>query len=144
MANTFTPVYMRNVDLILGDAAVGQNFKCQLRSVTLNPNVNVAKVKALCPEGSYAAVDDPEWELQLGYLYGTETDVARQVLGDFLIEHHGEKVPFHFRAKSGGAGWTGVVTLLAGPIGGGQGDWSEGSVNLPLEGQPTPVLAVTP
>ena len=144
MANTFKPIHMRNVDLILGDEATGPNFKCQLRSVTLNPNVNVARTKALCPEGTYSAVDDPEWELQLGYLYGTDSDALKKVLGDYLLENHGDQVPFYFRPVAGGAGFTGTVTVVAGPIGGSQGDWSEGSVNLPLDGQPTKVAAPAP
>lgn len=138
---TFAPIRMKNVDLILGDPATGENFKCQLRSITLSPDANVARAKTLCPTGQYSDVDEAEWELQLGYLYGTESDALREVLGDFLIENHGEKMQFTFRPVSGGAGYSGTVTIVAGAIGGGQGDWSEGSVNLPLEGQPTPVAA---
>lgn len=139
---TFAPIRMKNVDLIIGDVATGPNFKCQLRSITLSPDSNVARVKTLCPSGQFSDVDDAEWELQLGYLYGTESDALKEVLGDFLIEHHGEKMPFTFRPVSGGAGYSGTATVVAGAIGGGQGDWSEGTVNLPIEGQPAPVAAV--
>lgn len=141
MANTFTPIVMKNVDLILGDEATGTNYKCQLRSIKLDPDVNVIKTKTACPEGQYSNVDDPEWTLNLGYLDGTDS-TGTATLAEFLREHHGEKMPFFFRPISGGKGYTGTVTLIAGSIGGGVGEFQENSVGLPLDGQPEPVAAV--
>lgn len=140
MPATWTPIYMRDVDLILGPTLTGLNYKCQLRSVTLTPDVNVTRIKTLCPTGQYAAVDDPEWSLDLGYLYGTST-VADESLADFLLANTAELMAFEFRPVSGGAGYTGTVTIIPGPIGGEQGSFSEQSVSLPVEGQPVPAPA---
>lgn len=130
----FKPLYMKDVDLVLGDDATGQNFKCQLRSVTLTPDANIERIKTLCPTGQFANVDDPEWNLELGYLYGT--DDAGQSLADYLLENSGQQVDFQFAPISGGAGYQGTVTLVPGPIGGEQGSFSEQSVSLPVDGQP--------
>ena len=137
---TWTPIYMRDVDLILGPTLTGKNYKCQLRSVTLTPDVNVTRIKTLCPTGQYSASDDPEWSLDLGYLYGV-SDTADEALADFLLEHGGEQMEFTFRPVAAGAGYTGTVTIIPGPIGGEQGSFSEQSVSLPVQGQPTSVAA---
>lgn len=137
----FTPLFMRDVNLILGDvAAGGADFQCQARSVVLTPDVTVTKIKTLCPDGQFADVDIPEWTLTVGYLYGSATtpDVS---LADYLLANSGDKVDFEFRPVSGGAGYTGKVTLLPGPIGGDQGSFSEQSVDLPVDGQPAAVAA---
>lgn len=140
----FKPIMMKDVDLILGDESTGTNFKCQMRSITLKPNVSVQKLKTLCPDGRYADVDDPEWDLELGYAYGEDdgTATTTEVLAEFLLENSGTKKPFAFRPRSGGKGYKGIVTLLPGPVGGSQGAWMEGSVTLPLEGQPEILAAV--
>lgn len=140
----FRPVMMKDVDLTLGDEATGTNFKCQLRSVTLTPSAQMQRMKTLCPDGQYADVDAPEWNLEIGYAYGVDDGKATvtQVLADYLLEGHGTKVPFTFRPIAGGAGYTGTVTLIAGPIGGSQGAWAEGSVTLPVDGQPTEAVAL--
>jgi len=132
----FKPIMMKDVDLILGDGNV--NFKCQARSVTLKPDAGVQKLKTLCPAGRYADVDDPEWELEIGYAYGYDDGEATvmDVLANFLLANHGTKMDFTFNPKSGGVGYTGEVTIVAGPVGGSQGSWMEGSVTLPLDGQP--------
>lgn len=133
----FTPLYMKDVDLVLGSDATGFNFKCQLRSVTLTPDANVERIRTLCPTGQFANVDDPEWTLELGYLYGSVSnpDVS---LADYLLENAGEIVDFQFAPIAGGPGYQGQVTLVPGPIGGEQGSFSEQSVSLPVEGQPQP------
>lgn len=134
---TFTPYYAKDVDLILGDEATGTNFKCQLRSVVLTPDSNTERIKTLCPDGQYSNVDDPEWSLDLGYLNGDDPD--DEALADYLLENQGEKVPFWYAPVSGGEkGYTGICTLLPGPIGGEQGSFSEQSVSLPVDGQPEP------
>ncbi|WP_293787072.1 hypothetical protein [uncultured Aeromicrobium sp.] len=137
----FQPLYMKNVDLVLGDEATGTNFKCQLRSVTLTPDTSVTKIKTLCPTGQYADTDEPEWDLELGYLYGRDTEDARKALARFLLENAGQKMPFEFLPWSGDQteGYTGTVTIVPGPIGGEQGSFSEQSVTLPLDGQPKPI-----
>lgn len=138
----FKPLFMKNVDLILGDVATGDNFKCQLRSVNLDPDTNTVKAKTLCPEGQFAEVEDPEWTLNLGYLYGSVIGTGQPAaLADYLLENKGDKVDFMFRPISGGIGYRGTVTLIAGGIGGDQGGFSEKSVALPLDGQPLKVAA---
>jgi len=134
----FKPIMMKDVDLILGDESTGPNFKCQARSVTLKPNASMQRMKTLCPDGRYADVDDPEWDLEIGYAYGYDDGQAdvTTVLADFLMANHGTKVDFTFRPRAGGIGYSGEVTIMAGPIGGSQGAWMEGSVTLPLDGQP--------
>ena len=139
----FKPIMMKNVDLILGDESTGPNFKCQLRSVKLTPKADVQKLATLCPDGRYVDVADPEWDLELGYAYGYDdgTGTTVQVLADFLLANHATKVPFIFRPRSGQDGYSGQVTILTGPIGGTQNGWMEGTVTLPVDGQPT-TLAV--
>jgi hypothetical protein len=137
MIMAFDPYYAKNVDFVLGEEATGYNFKCQLRSVTLTPDVNTERIKTLCPEGQFSNVDDPEWTLELGYLFGNVTDAVNdQSLADFLLDHMGEKMPFYYAPRAGGSGYTGTVTILPGPIGGEQGGFSEQSVSLPVDGQP--------
>ena len=141
----FQPILMKNVDLVLGDESTGTNFKCQLRSVQLTPDTQIQKLKTLCPDGTYGDVDQAEWNLELGYAYGRDVPAgstpATVILADFLMANHGAKVPFEFRPVSGGPGYGGTVTLVAGPVGGSQGAWMEGTVTLPLDGQPTAVAA---
>lgn len=139
----FKPYMMKDIDLILGDEAVGPNFKCQVKSVKLTPSVNIVKTKTACPTGQYSAADDPEWTLELGYVYGADDAVTpAPVLADYLIYHVGEKLPFLFRPIAGGRGFSGTVTVVPGSIGGEVGAFSDQSVQLPLEGQPLPVEAV--
>lgn len=134
----FEPLYMKDIDLILGTEALGTNFKCQLRSVTLTPDVNVTRTKTLCPTGQYSNVDDPEWNLDLGYLYGRDVTEEEAALAQYLLANQGEKVDFFFAPWAGDAGYSGIVTLIPGPIGGEQGNFAEQSVQLPLDGQPEP------
>lgn len=137
MATSFVPLYMKDVDLILGDEATGTDYACQLRSVTLTPDTNVERIKTLCPDGQFSNVDDPEWNLDLGYLMGTDPDNGS--LADYLLENSGEKVAFFFAPSAGEEpGYQGMVTLVPGPIGGEQGSFSEQSVSLPVDGQPEP------
>lgn len=139
------PIFMKDVDLILGDEATGPNFKCELKSVQLNPDTNTVKTKTLCPTGQYAEVEDPEWTLEIGYLnFDEATSEGGLTLADFLLDNKGQKVPFVFRPKAGGRGYKGTVTLVAGGFGGEQGNHSEGSVQLPLDGQPERIGAVVP
>ena len=140
----FAPLKMKNVDLILGDEATGTNFKCQLRSVTLTPDTNITRIKTLCPEGQFANVDDPEWTLNLGYLYGTDAEAAASALGEYLRVNAGDQVDFFFAPNAGGPGYSGVVTLVPGALGGEQGGFSEQSVALPVEGQPAAWEGIDP
>ena len=139
----FKPYMMKDVDLILGDEATGPNFKCQVKKVTLNPEVNIQKVKTACPDGQYSAAGDPEWTLEIGYLYGSDNGAgaAAPILSDYLLDNVGTDVPFLFRPTSGGPGYSGTVTLVPGAIGGEQGNFSEQTVNLPVQGQPAKVAA---
>lgn len=130
----FTPIYMKDVNLFLGEEALGDDFKCQTRSITLTPEANTTRIKTLCPTGSYANVDQAEWTLEIGYLVGTDT--TQDNLGDWLLEHEGEKVEFFVALQSGGPGYTGVVTVTPGAIGGEQGNFSEQTVQLPMDGRP--------
>lgn len=137
----WTPIYMRDVTLILGPTVTGIDYKCQLRSVALTPDTNVTRIKTLCPTGQYSAVDDPEWSLDLGYLYGISA-TPDESLADFLLANVAQLVDFEFRPVADGAGYTGKVTIVPGPIGGEQGSFSEQSVSLPVEGQPVAVTAL--
>lgn len=140
----FTPIFMKNSKLVLGDYATGTAYECQLRSITLTPEANVARTKTLCPQGQYSEVEDPEWTLELGYLGGNVTGGSAEALADYLLEHHGDKIAFHFEpAKGQGSGYSGQVTIVAGGIGGEQGNFSEQSVSLPLDGQPVKYEADT-
>lgn len=133
----FTPIYMKDVNLILGDVATGTDYKIELRSVTLTPDSNVTRIKTLDPAGQFSNVDAAEWSLDLGYLGGSYDDAdARQSLQDYLLAQAGNKIPFAFAPRSGGPGYQGTVTSVPGPIGGDQGSFSEQSVSLPIDGQP--------
>lgn len=140
---TFQPLYMKNVDLVFGDPVTGTNFKCQATSVNLTPDTNITRIKTLCPTGQYANVDDPEWTLAVGYLFGSMTTGTgtQTAFADYLLANQGTAVPVLFRPIAGGAGYSCTVTLLAGEIGGEQGSYSSKTVSLPVTGQPTPVAA---
>lgn len=132
----FRPLYMKDVNLILGEEATGTDFKCQLRGVTLTPDTNITRIKTLCPDGQFAEVDSAEWTLELGYLFGDDDVAPDKALAQYLLANAGDKVPFFFAPRAGGDGFRGTVTLLAGALGGDQGSYSEQSVSLPLDGQP--------
>lgn len=141
----FKPVYMKDSNLILGDEATGRDYKIELRSITMTPDVNTSRIKTLDPEGQFSEVDAAEWSLELGYLGGSwDTADAKQSLQDYLLEHAGEKIPFFFAPRAGGAGYQGNLSLLPGAIGGDQGSFSEQSVTLPIDGQPKTWAGVTP
>lgn len=139
----FKPYVMKNSDLILGDVALGPNFKCQMKSVKLTPETNISRTKTACPTGQYSAVDDPEWNLELGYLVGDDDETApvTEALAEFLLENAGEEMPAMFRPVAGGDGWSMIVTIVPGPFGGTVGEFSEESVTLPVKGQPEKVAA---
>lgn len=140
VADGFQPYVMKDVDLILGDEAAEVNFKCQMRSVVLTPSVDIQRIKTACPTGQFAAVDEPEWNLDLGYLFGKHATDQMRALGRWLIENNGEQLPFLVRWLAGEEeGYTGTVTVVPGPVGGSYGQFSEQSVSLPLEGQPVPL-----
>lgn len=134
----FQPLYMKNINLILGDEATGTDFRCQLRSAVLTPDVNIVRIKTLCPDGQYANVDDPEWNLDLGYLYGRDATTPQRALGEYLRANAGTKAEFYFAPVAGEDGYSGTVTIVPGALGGEQGSFSEQSVSLPLDGQPIP------
>jgi hypothetical protein len=142
----FKPIVIKDADLILGVVATGTNFAIQLTSITLTPDVATERIKTAKPAGRYSSVDDPEWSLDLGYVYGYDDTTADEALAAYLLDHTGEQVPFTFRPISGASGApeiSGTVTLLAGAIGGDQGAFSTQTVSLPVEGQPT-IGAVAP
>lgn len=140
----FKPIMMKHVDLILGDPATGPNFKCQVRQIKLAPSSSPQKLKTACPEGRYADVSDPEWDLEVGYAYGFDNGEGDpvEILSDFLMDRAGTKVPFLYRPQAGGRGYAGEVTIMAGDIGAQVDAWMEGSVSLPVDGQPRRVDAV--
>jgi len=134
----YEPLYMKDVDLILGTEAEGTNFKCQLRSVALTPDVNVTRIKTLCPTGQFSNVDDAEWNLEVGYIFGRDVTDDEAALAQYLLANQGNKVDFFFAPWAGEDGFSGIVTLIPGGIGGEQGSFAEQSVQLPLDGQPEP------
>ena len=87
-------------------------------------------------------MSDPEWDLEIGYAFGKDADGVMEALADYLLDNHGTKQDFLFRPVAGGAGYSGEVTIIAGPIGGTVDQWMEGSVTLPLDGQPAAAAAV--
>lgn len=141
----FKPYFMKNVDLILGDEAdTTPNFKCQVRSVKLNPDVSIQRVKTACPTGQYSDMDDPEWTAELGYLYGMDDGAGgpSEILADYLLAHMGETQTITFRPVAGGKGYQGQVKIVPGVIGGEYGSFSDQTVSLPMDGQPVPIAAV--
>ena len=139
----FKPITLKNVDLVLGDATTSNQFKCQLKSVKLIPEVNIIKEKTACPKGIYSEVDNPDWNLELGHLTGVDTETATNALSEFLRVHHGEKIAFAFRPFSGDykGGYKGKVTIVATELGGAVGGMNTATVQLPLDGQPAPLTA---
>lgn len=139
----FQPIVLKNVDLVLGDTGDSTNFKCQLKSVKLIPDVNIIKEKTACPAGTYSEVENPEWNLELGHLTGRDSEAAdaAKALTEYLRLHSGEKSSFAFRPYSGDhiGGYKGKVTLVATEIGGAVGGMNTATVQLPLDGQPEPL-----
>lgn len=136
---TFKPIVIKDADLILGDEATGTDFGIQLTSIVLTPDVATERIKTAKPAGRFSSVDDPEWSMDLGYVYGYDDTTAESALAAYLLANNGTQVPFTLRPISGLVGApeiTGTVTLVAGGIGGDQGAFSTQSVSLPVEGQP--------
>ncbi|MFV0446392.1 MAG: hypothetical protein ACK5Q5_22695, partial [Planctomycetaceae bacterium] len=141
----FKAILIKNADVILGDiGTIGANFKLQVRSVRLTPNTNVQTIKTVDPQGVFSETDTTEWVLEIAYLDGYDDGegTAAELLSQFLFDHSGELLPFEMRARSGGRGWSGDVRIIPGGSGGGQGEWGEQTVSLPLDGQPTKLAAV--
>lgn len=139
----FEPLFFKNIDLVLGDAQESTQFKCQVKSAKLSPDVNIVKEKTACPTGQYAEVEDPEWTLEVGYLVGRDKDAAAKALAEYLRVHAGQKVPFALRPWSGQyqGGYKGKVTIIPGELGGELGSFASSSVKLPLDGQPVPLTS---
>lgn len=137
----FMPIMMKDAYLRLGDESTGPVVDVQTTSITLKPSAGVQRLKTLSPEGRFSDADDPEWELEVAYSHGENVagGTTDTVLADYLLANHGQKLDFLFRPRNGGKGYAGVLTAIAGPIGGKQGAWMEGSVTLPVEGQPVAV-----
>jgi hypothetical protein len=135
----FQPIVLKNADLELGTAAAGTDYGLQLTSITATPDVAVERIKTVKPEGRFASVDEPEWSLDLGYLYGYDDAAAEDAaFTEYLMNHNGEIVDFTFRplhAVAGSPEYTGQCRLVAGPLGGDQGAFSTQTVSLPVEGQ---------
>lgn len=137
----FKPITLKNMDLVLGDASESTQFKCQIKSAKLIPEVSIIKEKTACPKGIYSEVDNPDWNLELGHLTGVDVDQAEAALTEFLRVHHGQKMSFAMRPFSGDykGGFKGKVTLVATEIGGAVGGMNTATVQLPLDGQPEPL-----
>lgn len=140
----FQPYFMKNIDLIIGDeAGTTPNFKCQVKSCKLTPDVSVQRVETACPNGQFADMGNPTWTAELGYLYGSDDGVGTvaTVLADYLLAHVGETQTITFRPIAGGKGYQAELKIVPGTIGGDYGAFSEQSVSLPILGQPTPIAA---
>lgn len=137
----FQPIMLKNMDLVLGDASESHQFKCQIKTAKLVPDVNIVKEKTACPTGVYAEVETPEWNLEVGHLTGRDVEDALNALSEFLRVHSGEKMPFALRPWSGDhqGGYKGHVTLVATELGGQVGSMNTATVQLPLDGQPEPL-----
>ena len=145
----FAPIFMRASDVKIGavtagvpdDEATATAYECEVRSVLFTPDASTERVKTLCPSGSYANVSAAEWSVEIGYLVG-ETD-SGTTLSEWLFDHQGEKAIVYFRPVSGGdTGMSAIVTVVAGPYGGEEGGFSEQSVTLPVDGQPSKLAAI--
>ena len=135
----FRPYVMKNIDLVIGDEALGPNFKCQVRSAKLTPEVDVQRTTTACPTGQYAEVGDPQWTFEIGYLSGDDNGVVPVVeaLAEFLLENAGEQLPVTFTPRSGEPDrWQFDVKIVPGAFGGEVGQFAEESVQLPVIGQP--------
>lgn len=140
----FKPYFMKDVDLIIGDEAdTTPNFKCQVKSVKLTPDVSVQRVETACPNGQFADMGNPVWTAELGYLYGEDdgTGTVATVLADYLLAHMGETQVLTFRPHAGGKGYQASIKIVPGVIGGEYGSFSDQSVSLPILGQPVPIVA---
>jgi hypothetical protein len=120
----------------------GTSYECEVRSVTLTPDVSIEKVKTLCPTGQYSNAGTPEWEIEIGYLTGYWDD-GSVAFSDFIMQNIGKKADVYFRPLRGGTGWKVLATIQPGPIGGEEGSFSEQSVTWPVDGQPEALTAET-
>lgn len=139
----FQPIVLKNMDLVFGDATESTQFKCQVKTAKLIPDVNIIKEKTACPSGTYAEVETPEWNLEIGHLTGRDTATATAALSEYLRVNSGTKMPFAFRPWSGDhkGGYKGIVTLVATELGGQTGGMNTATVQLPLDGQPIPLTS---
>lgn len=137
----FQPIVLKNCDLVFGDATESQQFKCQVKTLKLVPDTNVIKEKTACPTGTYAEVENPEWNLEVGHLTGRDKEDATKALSEYLRANHGKKVAFAMRPWSGEheGGYKGRVTLMASELGGAVGGMNTATAQLPLDGQPEPL-----
>jgi len=140
----FQPIVLKNMDLVFGDATESAQFKCQVKSAKLIPDVNIIKEKTACPNGTYSEVETPEWNLEIGHLSGRDVVDAEAALSEYLRVNSGTKTSFALRPYSGDflGGYKGRVSLVAAEIGGSVGGMNTTTVQLPLDGQPVP-LTVT-
>ena len=137
----FQPIVLKNCDLVLGDATESAQFKCQVKTLKLVPDTNIIREKTACPSGTYAEVEDPEWNLEVGHLTGRDTESAIAALSEYLRVNAGKKTSFAMRPYSGDhkGGYKGRVTLVPTELGGQVGGMNTATVQLPLDGQPEPL-----
>lgn len=137
----FKPTTFKNVDLVIGDAVTSTQFKCQLKSVKLIPEVNIIKEKTACPTGVYTEAETPEWSLEIGHLTGVDEATATKALTEYLRVNSGEVRSVAFRPISGSVtgGFKMRCRMVATEIGGAVGGMNTATVQLPVEGQPIPL-----
>jgi hypothetical protein len=104
---------------------------CQVRAATLTPDTPVDTRRTLC--GPSKAVGVPDWTLSVDY----DQDWDAAGISTFLIDHVGAEMAFKLDWTEGLSTAEGTILVIPGPWGGTAGEVAEGTVDLPVIGQPT-------
>lgn len=135
---TPVPLVMKDVELIIGVIATGDDFRKFVDGVTFTPSASTTSWTGL-GANTHTDVSTATWTLDLSYVQDWESTKS---LSKFLFENEGKSFPAKFRPKSGvGASFTAEIVITPGSIGGTVNSYSTTTVSLGVNGKP--VLATT-
>jgi len=135
--NTVTPLVLKDVELIIGDAAA--DYRKHVESVTFTPTAATITWTGL-GLNTHTDTSTASWTCALTYVQDWDTADS---LSRFLYDNEGETVPVEFRPRAGsGPSFTGEIVVTPGAIGGAVNAFVTATVTLGMNGRPVLVPAV--
>jgi hypothetical protein len=122
---------------VLRDAVVqigDNNFETSISNVTLTPTATSVTWSGV---GGNTLTDSgtATWVAALTFAQDHDTPNS---LSEFLFDNEGATFTFYFRPKNGtGSGYSAVITITPGAIGGAVNTFNESTVTLGMNGKPT-------
>lgn len=133
------PLVLKDVTMILGDPALGPDFKKHVDSVTFTPASAQVTWTGL-GSNTHSDVTTATWTAAINHIQDWETEDS---LSRFLYENEGETIPCTFKPRSGsGPSFTADLIITPGAIGGAVNVYAVTTVTLGCKAKPVLVPAV--